>query len=162
MKSPAELNAVLRRQWHNRALREARLLGIENAWPIVVAIGRPSPIRLRNDLDALRRHIESWRRVKVGEVIWRPVRYRSTSDDVEIPAAWKLRKPGEWIEACGDAAIRKEFESLAFLAEQTNVNFHPLFVRRRSTWRDKPLAEVALAAKLAMQLTPGITAGKPR
>src|SRR4051812_24754442 len=118
MKSPAELRMVLRRQWYDRALRETRLLGAENAWPVVVTIGRPSPRLIHTDLDAVKRHVEAWRCVKVGEVIWEAVRYRAMDAPVDIPTGWKLRKPSEWIDACADRPMRDEFETVATLVEQ--------------------------------------------
>jgi hypothetical protein len=161
MRSPAELKAVLRRQWENRTLREARLLGAKNAWPFVATIGRLSPVLIRTDLDAVKRHVETWRRVKFGEVIWEAVRYRAMDTPVGIPTGWKIRKPSEWIDACGDDSMRREFETMATLVEQTDPIFHSSLVRRRSLWRGKPLAEVVQAARLAMALEPGFVAGKP-
>lgn len=161
MKSPAELRTVLRRQWNNRALREGRLLGAKDAWPLIVPIGRLSPALIRTDLNAVKRHVEAWRGVKVGEVLWQSVRHRDMDAHVRIPTGWAIRKPSEWIDACGEDAIRREFETMAALVEQTDPVFHSHFIRRRSLWRGKPLAEVVQAARLAMQLEPGITAGKP-
>jgi hypothetical protein len=161
MKSPTELKATLRRQWEIQSLRETRLLGAEGAWPLVVAIGRPSPRLLRTDLDAVKRHVDRWRRVKVGEVTWEAVRYRSTEGCVNIPTCWKLRKPGEWLDACGDDAMWHEFESMAAFVAQTDSIFHSLLVRSRSLWRGKPLAEVIQAARLALALKPGLAGGMP-
>jgi hypothetical protein len=161
MKSPAELQTALRRQWENRTLRETRLLGAENVWPVVVSIGRPSPRLVRTDLDGVKRHVEAWRRVKIGEVIWAAVRYRAIDSAVEIPTGWKLRKPSEWIDACHDAAIRREYDTLAMLVEGTDPVFHAPLVRRRSLWRGTPPTEVVQAARLAVALEPGCAAGKP-
>jgi len=161
MKSPAELQTALRRQWENRALREARLLGAENAWPLVVSIGRPSAKRLRTDLDGVKRHVEAWRRVKIGEVIREAVPYRAIDSAVEIPTGWKLRKPSEWIDACNDGSIRREFETLATLVEGTDSVFHSPLVRRRSLWRGTAPDEVVRAARVALALEPGCAAGRP-
>ncbi|MCG8652090.1 MAG: DUF2220 family protein [Pirellulales bacterium] len=161
MKSPAELRVVLKRQWENRARREARLLGLDDAWPFVVPIGRPSPNLINADLDAVKRHVDAWRRVKIGEVVWQAVRYRAADAPVEIPTGWKIRKPSEWIEACADASVRHEFGCLATLVEQVDPMFHSLLIRRRSLWRGKPLAEVVQAAQLAKVLEPGAAKGKP-
>jgi hypothetical protein len=161
MKSPAELQTKLRRQWENGTLRETRLLGAENAWPLVASIGRPSPRRVRTDLDAVKRHVEAWRRVTIGEVIWEAVPYRATDSSVAIPIGWKLRKPSEWIEACNDGAIRREYEALATLVEGTDSVFHSTLVRRRSLWRETPAAEVIQAARLAGALDPGCAGGRP-
>lgn len=161
MKSPSELKLKLRRQWENQALREVRLLAAEAVWPVDLLIGRPSPRTLSSDLDAVKQHVAMWKQVKCGEVIWKPIAYRATFAPVEMPVTWRLRKPSEWVEACGDASIKYEFDRLASLAELTEPVFHPLLIRRRSLWRGKPLDEVAQAARLASALEPGIAAGKP-
>jgi len=160
MKSPAELQRRLCRQWHAAALREARLLNANDAWPLVVSIGRPSARRLQSDIDSVKRHIETWRRVRVGEVVWENVPYRATADPVSVPVAWKLSKPSEWVAACGDRVVRQEFDALATLVEQTAAMFHALLIRRRSLWRDKPLAEVVQATRLAGALAPGAARGR--
>lgn len=161
MKSPAELRVVLKRQWENGTRRESRLLGTDVTWPFVLPIGRPSPRLISADLDTVKRHVAAWRRVKIGEVVWQSVRYRAADAPVEIPTGWKIRKPSEWIDACADASVRREFESLAMLVEQVDPIFHSLLVRRRSLWRGKPLAEVIQASRLAQALEPGAAGGKP-
>lgn len=161
MRSPAELRAKLRRQWQNRVLREARLLRADQAWPITIAIGQPSSKRILTDFDAVKRHLEQWRRESVGEVVWNSVRYRATDDRVEVPVSWKLRKPSEWVDACQDRTIRAEYQMLAELVEQSNSVFHSLFVGRRSIWQGKPIAEVAQAARVAMALEPRVASGRP-
>lgn len=161
MKSPAELRIVLRRQWENPALREARLLGAECAWPLVLTIGRPSAHRIRTDLDCVKQHVDAWRNVNVGDVLWEDVPYRAVDTHVRIPVGWRLNKPSEWIDACGGDAMKQEIEAMAMLVEQTAPIFHTLLIRRRSLWREKPLEEVIRAARLAMTLEPGIASGRP-
>jgi hypothetical protein len=161
MKSPAELRIVLRRQWEDATQREARLLCAKDAWPVVASIGRPSPKTLTTDIEAVKRHVLAWRQVRVGKVVWNAVRYRAAADAVEIPTHWRLQKPSEWLDACADVTMRQEFEALATIVEQTESQFHPLLVRRRSLWRGRPMAEVAQAARLAMALAPNCSAGRP-
>ncbi len=161
MKSPAELKAVLKRQWENRTLREARLLGAATSWPLTMTIGRPSPALLQTDLDAVKRHVDAWRRVTNGDVLWEEVSYRAAAECVRIPVGWRLNRPSEWIAACDDNSMWHEFESMATLVKQTESIFHSLFVRQRSLWRGKPLDEVVQAARLALALKPGLAAGKP-
>jgi hypothetical protein len=126
-----------------------------------MSIGHPSPRLISADLEIVKNHIETWRRVKVGEVVWEAIRYRATEGHVDIPIGWKLRKPSEWIDACGDDAIRQECEALATLVEHTDANFHSLLVRHRSLWRARPLGEVLQAARLAMKLEPRLAQGRP-
>lgn len=160
MKSPSDLQRKLRRQWENVALREARLLGAPSSWPIIVSIGRPTPKQIVSDLDAVRRHVDEWRRIRVGEVIWDSISYRATANPVEIPVQWKLHQPTEWIDACADRSMRVEFEALVHFAEQTDPLFHPVLIRQRSHWLNKARVEVIQATRLAMALEPGCAEGR--
>lgn len=161
MKSPAELKVVLRRQWEVAAKRESRLLGGSDAWPVVVSIGQPKPKVMASDLDAVKCHVDQWRRVDIGEVVWKSITYRATANPVEMPLSWNLRQPTEWVAACDDRSVRREFESMAVFVEQAEVCFHSLLIRRRSLWRDKSLDEVLQAARLASSLEPGCADGRP-
>ncbi|HEV7298063.1 MAG TPA: Wadjet anti-phage system protein JetD domain-containing protein [Tepidisphaeraceae bacterium] len=161
MKSPAELKASLRRQWSASAVREACLLGGADAWPIVTQIGRPKPKEVASDFDAVKRHVEEWRRVKIGEVIWGSTSYRATSGPVEIPLNWNIRQPSEWIAACDDRSVREEFESMSTFCEHAEACFHRLLIGRPSLWREKPVDEVLQAARLAAALQPLCADNKP-
>jgi hypothetical protein len=57
--------------------------------------------------------------------------------------------------------IRREFNCLSTLVEQTDSTFHSLYIRRRSLWKDKPLEQILLAARIAMILSPGYANGRP-
>jgi len=161
MKSVAELKLKLRRQWEAAANRESRLLGAANAWPVIVSIGRPAASRMTSDLDAVKHHVDQWRRVSVGEVVWETINYRATSSAVQLPVQWKLRQPTEWINACADRVMRSEFEVMTAFAERTDPLFHSLLIRQRSLWRGKALNEVVRATRLALALAPGCAEGKP-
>lgn len=160
MKSLAELRTVLRRQWDDATKRESRLLGGADAWPIEVPIGRPKPQVVASDLDAVKRHVDEWRCVDIGEVIWGPINYRATASPVDMPLTWRLRQPTEWIAACADRAMREEFESLSVFVEKMDACFHSLLICRRSLWRDRAVDDVLQAGRLAMALTPGYADGK--
>lgn len=160
MKSPAEAKAVLKRQWQSPALRELRLLGGPSHWPIRLPIGRPQPRTINRSLDEVKRHVEAWREVRIGQVLWEQVSYRSTSTPVDIPVTWLLTKPSDWVEAAADPSMRYEFQTLASLVERTANDFHPLLIRRRSLWSKTPLNEVVQATTLALSLTPGCAQGQ--
>jgi hypothetical protein len=160
MKSPAEAKAVLKTQWQNPTLRELRLLGGPSQWPIRLPIGRPLPRTINRSLDEVKRHVESWREVRAGQVLWEQVAYRSTAAPVDIPATWLLARPSDWVEAADDPSMRREFRSLATLVERTASDFHSLLIRRRSLWSKTPLHEVIQAATLALSLTPGCAQGQ--
>lgn len=161
MKAPEQIKAVLRRQWENPSLRESRLLGGVSSWPLRFSIGRPSPVKMRTALDEVKQHIEAWRQVRIGKVIWEPIQYRAASTPVDIPVTWQFSKPTEWIEAAGESSVRHEFQSMATLVEQTPAEFHSLLIRKRSLWLGKPCEEVLQAARLAMAISPGCANGQP-
>ncbi|MFM8263581.1 MAG: Wadjet anti-phage system protein JetD domain-containing protein [Pirellula sp.] len=161
MKSPAELRSKLRRQWENASCREARLTGDATAWPISLSIGKPSSQKIKNQLDAVKRHIEAWRKVPVGQVIWEDIVYRHASQAVSVPIVWRLSKPTQWIDAIADVNIRAEFRDLAELVQGSDDLFRSLLVRKRSLWRGKTVQEVLLATRLAMALEPGCAQGRP-
>ena len=103
MKSPEELSRALARQWENADLRESRMLRAPDAWPVSLSIGRPPPRVMAADLDAVRRHVELWRAVQTGQVVWESVPYRSTAEPVQFappPSA------GRWIVGLPSLARR--------------------------------------------------------
>lgn len=161
MKSPDELRLKLSRQWENALTREARLLGGTGNWPISLPIGKPTSSAVAADLDAVKRHLDRWREVRIGAVIRESISFRATSEPVEIPVSWELRRPTEWVEACRDRTVRSEFDALAAFIEQTNPLFHSVLIRRRSLWRQRSVEEVVQACRLALELEPGCAVGKP-
>ncbi|MCU0716194.1 MAG: DUF2220 family protein [Pirellula sp.] len=161
MKSPEACRRILAKQWESPAVREGRLLGGQDAWPIQLSIGRPSSRSLSSDLDTVKRHVEAWRRVTAGKVLWKKVRYRATGSEVEVPAYWQLSKPTEWVDAIRDKRVYTEFESMAKWVEHSHPVFHRLMVRKRSLWIGKPAEEVLQALSIAETITPGCAEARP-
>lgn len=161
MKSPEDLARRFARQWEDTDLRIARLLGTEDAWPLSCPISKPSPRLLASDFNAVRRHVESWRGVRIGSVIWESVAYRATAEAIKLPVRWELATPAEWAEASRSVSVRTEWKTLAIFFSRIDPIFHPLLVRRRSLWRERSEAEVIQAARLALELAPGCAHGLP-
>lgn len=161
MKSPTDLRLLLKRRWENASIRESKLLGGPGAWPWILSIGKPSSRMILNDLDGVRRHIEAWRRVRIGSVGMESIRFRSTGEGVEVPITWTLHKPSDWIDAIGETSVRREFEALSTLVGSTDAAFHSLWVRRRSLWLGRSTDEIVQGARLAMKLSPGCAEGRP-
>ena len=133
MKSPSELKMVLRRQWEAAAKRESRLLGGSDAWPVIVSIGRPKPKTIASDLDAVKRHVNDWRRVDIGEVVWESICYRATAGPVEMPPYWKIRQPSEWVAACADRPCARNLSRCRFsLSARKDAFIRYLFADVRS------------------------------
>ena len=160
MKSPDELANRLARQWHNADLREQRLLRPES-WPLTLSIGKPTGTVVRDQVGQVRKHLQQWREVSIGQVHWQPVRFQSTSEAINIPTHWMLESPSQWVQATGSSEIKREYGTLNRLASALDPRFHSLIVRRRSLVMDKPERDVILSGKVALQLQPGCADGKP-
>lgn len=160
MKSPTELARQLARQWHDAGKREQLLL-TSGVWPMHVPIGRPTATEFTHHTARVRTHVEQWRAVDVGDTETVSVRYRNASEPVTVPTRWVLASSAEWVEATDDSAVQAEYASLIALLDATPPLFHRLLIRQRGLWRTRPLPEVIRATALAMQLEPGIAAGRP-
>lgn len=160
MKSPADLIATLARQWRSADYRETRLLD-STLWPLMFIIGKPTGNELINQFDQVRRHIQAWRQVKIGKVEWAAVKFKSAQDAIEIPIAWELHKPSQWIAATHNTNIQQQFHRLETLVAVADPRFHRFLIRQLHSWNDKPEAEVKLALALALQLEPGCAEGVP-
>lgn len=160
MKSPSELAKQLARQWHNNALRAQRLLTPE-PWPLKLSIGQPTSSQVLQQAARVQQHIQRWRQVTVGQVVFEHKKYRRFAEAVELPSYWYINSPSEWVQACQDATARDEFVVLSQLISASDSSMHELLVRERSLWRGKPLNELLDTLTLAQKLTPGCAKGQP-
>jgi hypothetical protein len=160
MKSPAELSQRWARQWEVADNREQRLL-LAEAWPVSLPIGKPTPAQFTRQTDLIREHLQRWRAVTIGRVIWETVAFRSGSEPMEVPVKWVLSNPSEWVAACGDPLIVRDYERLDRLVSTVDPLFRRALVRQRQLLQDKPEAEIIKATEVAMALTPGSAAGRP-
>ena len=160
MKSPDELAQQLLRQWQNNTLRAQRLLTPE-PWPLRLAIGKPTATQVLQQSASVQQHIQSWRQVTVGQVIFEHKNYRRLAEAVELPSCWQINSPSEWMQACQNAAVRYEFAVLSELISASDSCMHELLVRERNLWRHKPLNELLDTLKLAGKLSPGCAQGQP-
>ena len=160
MKSPAELSQRWARQWEVADNREQRLL-LAEVWPVSLPIGKPTPAQFTRQTDLIREHLQRWRAVTIGRVIWETVAFRSGSEPMEVPIKWVLSNPSEWVAACGDPLIVRDYERLDRLVSAVDPLFRRALVRQRQLLQDKPEAEIIKATEVAMALTPGSAAGRP-
>ena len=124
MKSPTELSQRWARQWEVADTREQRLL-LAEAWPVSLPIGKPTPAQFMRQTDLVREHLQRWRAVTVGRVICETVAFRSGSEPIEVPVRWVLSNPSEWVAACSDPLIARDYERLDRLVSAVE----PLFRR---------------------------------
>ena len=160
MKSPADLANRLARQWQNADLREQRLLKPDN-WPLKIPISKPTGAMVRDQISLVRQHLQQWRDVSTGQVEWQTLRFQSASEAIEIPTAWVLDSPSEWIQATNCPDVKHEYQLLNRLASQLDSRFHSLIIRRRSLVMGKPEADICRSGDLALRITPGCANGKP-
>lgn len=161
MKLPADLAPRWARQWENPDLRAARLLDEPDAWPASLTIGRPTTTEVVETWQETAAAIRTWRELRHGAVRWETATFRATGAPVEIPVAWEIARPVEWIAAAADRRVRAEYEALRTLLDDTDPLFHRALVRERSLWKSKAIPEVIQAARLALLLEPGAAAGQP-
>jgi len=160
VKAPVELAAKLARQWHNPGLRERRLLS-PDAWPMELPIGKPTAAEFAQSPARVREHIERWRELRIGEVVWDRRGYRLADEPVALPLRWRLRKPSEWVRACGERQVGDDYALLSRLIEATDAQFHALLIRRLPQLRTTPEPEIIQSARIALQLQPGSARGRP-
>ena len=160
MKSPNDWRQRLIGQWHQAAVREARLLR-PDAWPLELPIGKPSARAFVAHPREVQAHVQAWKAVGVGQVQWQPIHYRASAEPVSMPLVWRLHTPTEWVTAMDDAAIHAEFSALEQLVGEADELFRALLIRQRSLWLKKPLDEVISTLRLARTLTPGCAQGRP-
>lgn len=160
MKSPAEIARSLARQWLQSNIRLERLLN-GASWPQSFNIGKPSARTFAENVQAVQRHVETWRKVQVGEVEWVNTTYRAGLAPVSLPLVWRLHNPSEWISAANDPDVSREYAMLEHLVERTDKVFHRLLIVHRSLWLTRALDEVITTAELATRLSPGCAQGRP-
>ncbi|MDK2776809.1 MAG: DUF2220 family protein [Pseudomonadota bacterium] len=160
MHSPEELILKLSKQWCQANIREARLLS-SSSWPLELNIGKPTAQQAVKKTADVKRHIEHWQSIQIGEVIYDTVKYRDFAEPVVVPIVWRLRQPSEWISAINDPAITEEFHRLSHIISVADQKYHRLLIRQRALWLSKTVEEVIAALQLVDKLTPGIASGRP-
>ncbi len=160
MKNPEEIAKDLRRKWQSADHREAFLLG-EDALPLRINIGKPSPDTFRNDPAKLRAHLSAWRNVSIGHVHWESVRYQSGAEPLDIPVAWELSTLDELAFATADSDTVASAQRLKRLIAAVDVQFHRVIVRRLSLHEAQAEDDVVAMAWLATRLEPGCGMGRP-
>ena len=170
MRSPEQLAEQLARRWQRSDWREAHLLPNPGAWPLRLDVGAPSADSFRSASPALRQHLQAWRAVSArgpGSVQWTPRSYRGGAAPLDVPVQWTLERPSEALAAItrfavnGHAEIAADYQALVAVLAQVEAPFQRLLLRRLALWRHLPTEQVATAARVALQLTPGCAAGKP-
>lgn len=161
MKSPSELSQRLAKQWQNGQLRELRLL--EDEFPIILPIGKPTAQLVKSTTHLVKHHLDLWRNVTLGEVVYADKSYRATGSDslVSIPTHWKIGNLTQWVDASADKTVKAEATFLKVLLENADELFHSFLVRKRSYWKKMDLLEALKALELVQILEPNCAKGVP-
>lgn len=162
MKSPHLLRERLRRQWNAAPTRIERMLGNVNVWPIELPIGLPTARQFVEDARAVREHVNAWRAVSVGRVVWKEAKYREAASAVQLPNVWELSDSVEWTKAADDAQMQREERVITDLLRKISEPWaREIVVRYASDFselsRDQCLQLVDVAASLEV----GCAAGRP-
>jgi len=160
VKSPQQLAIRLAKQWHNASLRVERLL-TSDAWPMEVSIGKPTSAEFASNTAGVQAHVDGWRKVNSGELVWQEFKYRAGAEAVSLPIYWRFNSPSQWVSATGDAQVKMEYKTLEFLVSQVSDIYREVLIRERGLWQNKTQEEVVTTAKLANSLSPGVAKGRP-
>ncbi|WP_092825451.1 Wadjet anti-phage system protein JetD domain-containing protein [Vreelandella subterranea] len=160
MKTPSDIAGRLAKQWQQPFWRVDRLLSADS-WPLVLTIGKPTGRQFAEQTGLVQAHVQRWRQVAVGEVVWDKVRFRAAAEPVSLPVQWVLHQPSEWAAATDDAQVQQEFAALETLVAGVNRRYREVFVREPGLWRNKAIDELIDAARLADLMQPGMAEGRP-
>lgn len=160
MKSPRQLSRQLAKQWQSADKREQRLLtGL--AWPIRLAIIKPTATEIKNAAPQVAEHIKQWRKETLAHIEWQTIRYQASSETIEIPTYWCIQNQQQWIAACKDMTIEDEYKTLSKVIEQVDAQFHQIIVRQKKLCLKSTAQQLLHTCALVMQLYPGCAQGKP-
>lgn len=160
MKSPQDIAARLQRQWQRKSLRLEMLTTVD-AWPRQYAIGLPSARDLASAPAAIREHVARWQQVSVGEVVWREVNYRASSEPIRLPSYWILQRPSDWIRATADRQVAADFALLEYLIGQSLPELRDALITHLKLLQGRSREELLAAVVLAARLKPGEAQGRP-
>ena len=160
MKSPSDIALRLARQWHSSPLRVERLLS-KDSWPLDMPIGKPTGAQFSTEIARVQSHVQAWRQVEAGKVIWEAVNYRASAGPVSLPIKWRLNTPSEWVAATSDTTILDEYRLLEAIISNVSPIYRERLIAERPLWRSRSAQDVISTATLVDSLTPGIANGKP-
>jgi len=160
VKSPTDLAARWAKQWQVADNRETRLLHAD-VWPLTLPIGKPTSAQLTQQTESVRAHLQLWRSVTVGQVLFEPITFRGGAEPVEVPVTWRVHSADEWVAATGDSAVQREYARLRSILREIDPIFHRTVVRQCSLFVEEGEKDVVRAAQLAMLLAPGCAQGRP-
>ena len=102
---------------------------------LVIAIGKPTGRQFADQTGLVQAHVQRWRQVTVGEVVFQDINFRAAAEPVSLPVQWVLHTPSEWAAATADGDVQQEFALLETLVGSVNQRYWEVLVRERALWR---------------------------
>ena len=150
----------MQRQWHRKPFRLEMLTNVD-AWPKQYTIGIPSASDMTTTPTIIREHVARWQQVSVGEVAWRNVNYRVSSEPIRMPAHWILERPSDWIRATAVRQIAADYELLEYLIGHAAPELNDALIVNLKLLQGRSTVELLAALELSSRLKPGEAQGRP-
>lgn len=160
MKSSRDIATRLQRQWQRKQFR-LDMLTSADAWPKQYPIGLPTATDITTRPATIREHIADWRSVSVGEITWRDVSFRASSEPIALPAHWTLERPSDWIRASADRQLEKDYRLLDDLIGCAIPVMHDALILSLKLLQNRSREELLEVLRLAATLAPGEAQGRP-
>lgn len=150
----------MQRQWQRKLFR-LEMLTTVNAWPKQYAIGIPSAGDMTTTPTVIREHVARWQQVSVGEVSWRNVNYRASSEPIRVPSHWILERPSDWVRASAERQVVADYSLLEYLISKAEPELHNALIMNLKLLQGRSMDELLAAVKLSSRLKPGEAQGRP-
>jgi len=160
VKSPQDIAVRMRRQWQRKPFR-LKMLTEVGSWPMQYTIGIPTASELARTPNVIKEHVARWQRVSVGEVTWRKVNYRASSEPIRMPSYWTLPRPSDWVRATTDRQVAADYDLLEHLIGHAQPEFHSALILNLRLLQARSPEELLAAVELAARLKPGEAQGRP-
>lgn len=161
LKNPDSFADKLAKQWQNNPLREARWFADEGAYPIELAIPAPSTSMVEQSYLAVKTHLDTWKAVTIGEVVYEKKNYRALAEPLAVPRRWKLHRLDDWISACNNRQVHSEYQHYLSIMSDVSAIFHRLLIQQKRLVVKRDSNDVIRTCRLAEQLSPAIAGGAP-
>ena len=150
----------MQRQWQRRPFRLEMLTTVD-AWPKQYSIGLPSASDMTTTPNLLREHIARWQKMSVGEVVWREMNYRASSESISVPSHWTLKRPSDWVQATGARQVAADYDLLGYLIGHATPELRNTLIANLKLLQGRSREELLAALQLAGRLKPGEAQGRP-
>lgn len=150
----------MQRQWQRRPFRLEMLTTVD-AWPKRYTIGIPSASQMMTRPQVIREHVARWQKVLVGEVAWREMNYRASSEPLSMPSQWILERPSDWVRAAADRQLAADYGLLEFLIGHSDPAIHDALINNLKLLQGRSREELLAAVELGERLKPGEAQGRP-